>query len=192
MNYIENNTGNFEQVLWAIELKFLIPFFLIYVSYNTLNYPGFKFRLPCPARLGSSTIKRGTRVSSVVSYHRPWTAVVPCHFPQHSSFPFSAADRLLPGTGLLKFTLGLLKLVSSLARPKHRRDLSILNCVWHSPMAPYYPHTKHPQNLPLPLLWRLRSHYTSLCRSQTMACSFPWLWRELTDSPKARTRVFKS
>lgn len=27
MNYIENNTENFEQVLWAIELKFLIPFF---------------------------------------------------------------------------------------------------------------------------------------------------------------------
>lgn len=77
MNYIENNTGNFEQVLWAIELKFLIPFFLIYVSYNTLNYPGFKFRLPCPARLGSPTIKRGTRVSSVVSYHHPWTAAVP-------------------------------------------------------------------------------------------------------------------
>lgn len=194
--------------LWAIELKFLM-----HVSYNTLNCTGFKFRLPCPAQLESPTIKRDTSASSVVSCHCPRTpelqpspeanlaaletedgtamarvpcalqGSVPCRFPQQLFLPL-LCHRLASSNS----TLGLLKLLSSLPPPKHRRDLGISWIVCGTAQWLHIAHTPNTHRT----LCRLLSHYTSLSRSKAiMACSFPWLWRALSGPPRARNRIFK-
>lgn len=109
-------------------------------------------------------MKRGIRASSVVSCHRPWTAAVPWGKPccsgnwgWHSMarvpcalwcpLPFSPA-RFLPllcrRLASSSSTLGLLKLVSSLTPPKHRRDLSIS---WIVCDTAQWLHTAHTPNI---------------------------------------------